>query len=103
MLCAMEITFIQITKEELFDIINDAVKAAMPTFINTTPNKPFIKGTHELADFLGVSLSRAQKLKNEGIFPYFQDGRTVLFDPIKVKIAMEQYPQSTQQLKGRKK
>jgi hypothetical protein len=99
----MEITFIQITKEELFDIINEAVKAAMPTFINTNPNKPFIKGIHELAEFLGVSAPRAQKLKNAGISPYFQDGRTVLFDPIKVKIAMEQYQQNRKKLKGRKK
>ena len=91
----MEITFIQLTKEELISIVNEAVKAAIP---NTTEepvyNKPFIKGIHELAEFLGVSPVRAQKLKNEGVFPYFQDGRTILFDPIKVKIAMEEYMQN---------
>jgi len=88
----MEITFIQLSKEELICIINEAVRAAMPMFANEPIySKPFIKGIHELAEFLGVSSARAQKLKNEGAFPYFQDGRTILFDPIKVKIAMEEY------------
>jgi hypothetical protein len=50
--------------------------------------QPFIKGIHELATFLKVSPARAQKLKNEGIFPYWQDGRTLLFDPDAVRKAM---------------
>lgn len=50
--------------------------------------QPFIKGIHELAKFLKVSPVRAQKLKNEGAFPYWQDGRTLLFDPDKVREAM---------------
>lgn len=54
----------------------------------STPPQPFIKGIHELAKFLKVSPARAQKLKNEGVFPYWQDGRTLLFDPEKVKQAM---------------
>ena len=54
----------------------------------STPPQPFIKGIHELATFLKVSPARAQKLKNEGVFPYWQDGRTLLFDPEKVKQAM---------------
>lgn len=96
----MEITFIQLTKEELIRIINDAVRDAIPTVSNETIyRKPFIKGIHELADFLGVSPVRAQKLKNEGAFPYFQDGRTILFDPIKVKIAMEEYQQNRKRSK----
>lgn len=53
----------------------------------TTP-QPFIKGIHELASFLKVSPARAQKLKNEGVFPYWQDGRILLFDPNKVREAM---------------
>lgn len=68
----MEITFIQLTKEELTSIINDAVRAAMPTIINEQTSKPFLKGLKELEIFLGVSHSRAQKLKNEGVVPYFQ-------------------------------
>jgi len=96
----MEITFIQLTKEELTDIIIDAVKAAMPTKGNEAVfSKPFIKGIHELAEYLGVSSARAQRLKNEGVFPYFQDGRTILFDPIKVKNAMEEYQQNRKRAK----
>lgn len=53
-----------------------------------TPPQPFIKGIHELSRFLQVSPARAQKLKNEGAFPYWQDGRTLLFDPNKVREAM---------------
>jgi hypothetical protein len=96
----MEIKFIQLTKEELSGIIVDAVRTAMQTNTNEPVySKPFIKGTHELAEFLGVSTVTAQKLKNEGVFPYFQDGRTVLFDPIKVKIAMEEYQQNRKRTK----
>ena len=90
----MEITFVQLTKEELTSIINEAVKAAFQAKGEEPGKEPFIKGIHELAKFLGVSPARAQKLKNEGVFPYFQDGRLVLFDPFKVKMAMESHAKS---------
>lgn len=99
----MEITFIQLSKEELTSIINDVVRAAMPTYIGSTPSKPFIKGIKELSVYIRVSHSRAQKLKNEGVLPYFQNGRLILFDPIKVKTAMEEYKQNKKQLKIRAK
>lgn len=67
----------------LLDIKHNPKGATTPT----TP-QPFIKGIHELAKFLQVSPARAQKLKNEGVFPYWQDGRTLLFDPEKVRQAM---------------
>ncbi|MFZ4548684.1 MAG: DUF3853 family protein, partial [Bacteroidales bacterium] len=44
-----------------------------------------------LAKFLGISVSKAQKLKNEGIVPFFQNERLVLFDPDKVREAMSNY------------
>jgi hypothetical protein len=47
--------------------------------------EPFIKGIHALANFLKVSPAKAQQLKNKGAFPYWQDGRTILFDPVKVR------------------
>ena len=55
------------------------------------PLKIRIKGIHELATYLKVSPPRAQKLKNDGVFPYFQDGRLILFDPDKVLEAMANY------------
>jgi len=84
----MTTTFIQVDKDELTQIINNAVRAAMPQEIRESTPQPFIKGIHELAAFLKVSPARAQKLKNEGVFPYWQDGRTLLFDPDKVRAAM---------------
>ena len=78
----------QVSREELKSLINKAVTEAMPNAIEKKP-EPFIKGIHELAEFLKVGPSRAQKLKNEGAFPFWQDGRTLLFDPDKVRAAME--------------
>lgn len=80
---------IQLGRDELTRIINDAVRAAMPQEIRESTPQPFIKGIHQLAAFLKVSPARAQKLKNEGVFPYWQDGRTLLFDPDKVRAAMQ--------------
>jgi predicted flap endonuclease-1-like 5' DNA nuclease len=79
---------LQVTPEELKVIVNNAVREAMPKDLReATPQAP-IKGIHALGKFLGVGPARAQKLKNEGVFPYFQDGRLVLFDPDKVREAM---------------
>jgi len=86
-------TILQVSKEELTQIVNSAVRDAMPKEMTVAPQKTFIKGIIELAAFLHVSAPRAQKLKNEGVFPYFQDGRLVLFDPDKVREAMEAYNQ----------
>ncbi len=68
--------------------VERAMKACDPKQINTHEPQSFIKGIHGLAKFLGISPARAQKLKNEGVFPFWQDGRTLLFDPEKVKEVM---------------
>jgi len=77
------------SESELRNLIFEVVKTALSE--QETPTKPpekFIKGIHELAKFLQVSPARAQKLKNEGAFPFWQDGRTLLFDPQKVRLSM---------------
>lgn len=79
---------IVITVDELKRILNETVRDAMPVQKGESSPQPFIKGIHELSRFLKVSPARAQKLKNEGVFPYWQDGRTLLFDPDKVRDAM---------------
>lgn len=79
---------LQLSQDELTRIISDAVRNAMPEEMKESTPQPFIKGIHELAKFLRVSPVRAQKLKNEGVFPYWQDGRTLLFDPDKVRQSM---------------
>lgn len=55
---------------------------------NVMTQPQFIKGIHGLAAFLQISPARAQKMKNENVFPYFQNGRTLLFDPEKVREVM---------------
>jgi len=83
------ISLTQVSPIELRAIIKEVVSDAMVN-IKSQKAQPFIKGIHELAKFLRVSPARAQQLKNEGAFPYWQDGRTVLFDPEKVREAMNQ-------------
>lgn len=48
-----------------------------------------LKGIQSLADFLGISKSVAQKMKNEGVIPCIQYDRVVLFQPEKVLEALE--------------
>ena len=47
-----------------------------------------IKGIHELATFLKVSVVTAQTIKNSGKIPYSQFNRTILFDGDAVLQAM---------------
>ncbi len=84
------LTLTQYNESQLKTIVYVAVKAALAEEKTSQQAKhqPFIKGIHGLAKFLKVSPARAQKLKNEGAFPFWQDGRTLLFDPEKVKEAM---------------
>ena len=82
---------LQVTEEQLTVIIKNAVRDTMPNDLKAATPQPPIKGIHALAKFLGVSAPRAQKLKNEKVFPFFQDGRLVLFDPDKVREAMAGY------------
>lgn len=83
------IIILQVSKDELADMISDAVRTAISEVMQRPTSQPFIKGIHELAEFLRVSPARAQKLKNDGVFPFWQDGRTLLFDPDKVRESMQ--------------
>lgn len=69
-------------KEEIQALTEEVQKLSC----SVTP--PVIKGFQGLADFLGISKSVAQKMKNEGIIPYIQYGRVVLFEPDKVLTAL---------------
>ena len=71
----METIIINVGKDELTQLIENAVRAAMPQEPKeATPNEikeatpqNFIRGIHELAAFLRISAPRAQKLKNENV------------------------------------
>jgi len=80
--------FIELSKNELRTLIDESVERSISIREPKKPSEPFIKGIHELAKFLRISSARAQKLKNENVFPFWQNGRTLLFDPEKVRQAM---------------
>jgi hypothetical protein len=81
---------LQFSETEFREIITDVVQGAIKsTSLTGEPEKEsHIKGIAGLSKFLGVSHSRAQALKNSGIFPHFQQGRLILFDTAKVREAM---------------
>jgi hypothetical protein len=86
-------------REILTDVVQDAIQNASITGI---PEKEsHIKGISGLSKFLGVSHSRAQALKNSGIFPHFQQGRLILFDTAKVREAMAIYNKQSKRAKGK--
>jgi len=85
--------------EELVSLIADEVenrlrKSSSSSDSSEDSPKRFIKGIHELAQYLQISTLKAQRLKNEGVIPCWQDGRIVLFDPVEVRKAMAGIEQS---------
>ena len=74
----------------LEDLIRKIVaeEVAKITINKENNNLKFIRGINGLAEYLGISRSKAQKLKNENAIPYVQDGRMILFDPRKVDEAL---------------
>jgi len=79
-----QITLFPYDESALKTLIYDVVRTALSNHGATASTPP----VHELAKFLRISSTRAQKLKNEGVFPYWQDGRILLFDPDKVRAAI---------------
>ena len=93
--------FNSIFNEEFIKVMRQIIKEEMAAQLCATgvinvpqqaDNKPYLKGMQELADFLGVSKSTAQKLKNNGVIPYSQQpwSKIVLFDKEKVKLALQE-------------
>jgi hypothetical protein len=73
------------TKEELAAIVADAVSTALDKRVPNdlkeveVAQSTLIYGIMGLANFLGVSMTTAQKFKNERVFPCIQRGRTLIF------------------------
>jgi len=78
-----EIVVINLGANDLQKMLDRAAQTAHQNN-HAAPEQP-IRGIHNLAKFLNISAPRAQKLKNDGLIPYFQSGRLVLFDPAKVR------------------
>ena len=67
----------------LQEIVREAVREELSKF--SSVNKPsYIKGIENLAKFLGISKSVVQRMKKEGVIPFAQIDRVVLFDPLEV-------------------
>ena len=82
-----------VTKQELSDVVNEAVKAALESLDTRQASKEkedstLIYGINGLAQFLGVSMPTAQKYKNDRIFPVYQHGRTLMFKSSEVLAGM---------------
>lgn len=87
---------ILLTIEEITSVVLAAVRTALSERTEKVAEpQGHIKGIKGLAEYLQVSRPQAQKIKNLGIFPYWQMGRVILFDPEKVKEAMASYNQKT--------
>jgi excisionase family DNA binding protein len=89
------------TKEELQDTIDRAIQKAL----GQPPQSPlkeleptqteYVKGIAGLAKILKCSNPTAQKLKNSGKVPFYQDGRTLLFRTDEVLKAIQSIPRKT--------
>lgn len=81
------------TKSELTALIEIAVEKAITKISSESipaskePEK-IIRGIRGLAAFLHVSIPTAQKLKNNHVFPCYQDGRVCVFKEREVLTAM---------------
>jgi len=90
------------SQEEFQMMLNAAISNALAAPVQLergATSEGHIKGIKGLSEFLKVSHSRAQALKNSGIFPHFQSGRLILFDPAKVREAMEAYQKRGRRVK----
>lgn len=73
------------TREELQDTIDRAVQKALGSNqqpqVNDLPQQDneIVRGIAGLAEILKCTLPTAQRLKNSGKIPFYQDGRTLLF------------------------
>lgn len=79
------------SSNELITSLKEEVKALAGEVqkLSSAFNPTVIRGIDGLAEFLGVGKNTAQNMKNEGIIPYYQYGRIVLFKPEEVFNALE--------------
>lgn len=75
-----------LTVGELVGILKSELKSD-PITEKPKDDRP-IRGIHGLAKELGISVVKAQELKNSGDIPYSQFGRIILFDREDLKKAL---------------
>jgi len=78
-----------IVREEIGQgIANLSASQKSEIVLSQPPEKKLISSIKGLAEFIHCSPVTAQKLKNEGLIPFMQIGRKILFDPDLVLNAM---------------
>ncbi len=85
---------IEISEQDLSRLIENAVAAGITNSKRPAlSEKNLIRGIGGLADFLGISKPRAQRLKNEGVLSCFQDNGLVIFNSETVLSELSVYNQ----------
>ena len=82
-----KIILISISKEELKELIHDAVAHA----INTKKEKELLS-FRETLEFLGISASCLNKWKSQGKIPYKRLGKRIFFNTKDVLAALKEEP-----------
>lgn len=86
---------VMINKEDLIALAEEAARKSANLVLsekgikdvledNTKNEQKLIRGINGLAEFLGVSIPTAMKMKKNKLFPYIQYGRTLIFKPNEV-------------------
>jgi len=91
----MDNNIVIITPQELSALVENAVEKVLTkraSAIDSAKPEPesfFIRGIKGLAEYLHVSVPTAQKLKNNRVFPCYQDGRVCVFKSNEVLNGMQ--------------
>jgi excisionase family DNA binding protein len=74
-----------ITKEDVKAAVREAISETQPQ--HSTNQDTIIYGLQGLADYLGVGVTTAWKLKKSGTIPFYQAGKKVFFKESEVLTA----------------
>ncbi len=92
----------EISEQDFSRIIQNAVAAGITNSKKPAlSEKSLIRGIGGLADFLGISKPRAQRLKNEGVLSCFQQDGLVIFNSETVLSELSAYNQLNETINKR--
>lgn len=86
-----KIEFVQIDRNEFVELVSKAVRDQLRENGISNGRPTMVRGIRGLAEALSVSTTKIQQLKNDGVIPYFQNGKLLLFDLDKVELALNSY------------
>ncbi|HRZ41709.1 MAG TPA: helix-turn-helix domain-containing protein [Bacteroidales bacterium] len=79
-----------ITKEDVKAAVLEALSESRPTAVNYTPER-IIHGLQGLAEFLGIGVTTAWKLKKSGKIPFYSAGKKLFFKESEVLSATQKH------------